>query len=42
MLTPEETERLLKDAKDSAAWMKAEIKRRRSAKSGDLTGEEKR
>jgi hypothetical protein len=38
-LTPEETEKLLKDARDSAAWMKAEIKRRRAAKYDDLTTE---
>jgi cytochrome P450 len=39
LLTPDEIERLLKDAKESAAWMKAEIKRRRAAKYDDLTTE---
>jgi hypothetical protein len=30
LLTPEEAENLLKDAKESSAWMRSEIKRRRS------------
>ena len=30
LLKPEEAERLLKDAKETSAWMRAEIKRRRT------------
>ncbi|MCU7936052.1 MAG: hypothetical protein KZQ99_14410 [Candidatus Thiodiazotropha sp. (ex Dulcina madagascariensis)] len=41
LLTPEEVERLLKDVKESSAWMRSEIKRRRAEKSGDLTVEVK-
>ncbi|MET0028526.1 MAG: hypothetical protein ABW101_12915 [Candidatus Thiodiazotropha sp.] len=29
LLKPDEAERLLKDAKEASAWMRAEIKRRR-------------
>jgi hypothetical protein len=39
LLTPEEAERLLKDVKESSAWMRSEIKRRCAKKSGDLTVE---
>ncbi|MET0060996.1 MAG: hypothetical protein ABW176_01740 [Candidatus Thiodiazotropha endolucinida] len=41
LLTPDEIDSLLKDAKESSAWMRAELKRRRVAKSDDLTEEEK-
>ena len=41
LLTIEEAARLLQDAKDSSAWMRAEIKRRRAAKPDDPAGEEK-
>lgn len=41
-LTPDEIDSLLKEAKESSAWMRTELKRRRSAKSDDLTGEKKR
>ncbi|MCG8003239.1 MAG: hypothetical protein JAY88_07270 [Candidatus Thiodiazotropha lotti] len=40
-LTPGEIDSLQKDAKESSAWMRTELKRRRAAKSDDLTGEEK-
>jgi hypothetical protein len=41
-LYPGEVDSLLKDAKESSAWMRTELKRRRAAKSTDLTGEKKR
>jgi hypothetical protein len=41
LLTSEETDKLLMDAKDSSAWMRAEIKRRRADESGSLIIEEK-
>lgn len=41
LLTPEEAENLLKDAKESSAWMRSEIKRRRYERSAiqDADGE---
>lgn len=33
LLTPEEAESLLKEAKESSAWMRAEIKRRNAEES---------
>ena len=41
LLNPEEINMLLKDAKETSAWMRTELKRRRSAISDDLTTEEK-
>jgi hypothetical protein len=41
-LTPGEVDSLLKDAKESSAWMRTELKRRRSVKSDDLTEKVKR
>ncbi|MCG7988207.1 MAG: hypothetical protein JAZ20_10785 [Candidatus Thiodiazotropha weberae] len=41
LLTSEEADNLLKDAKDSSAWMRAEIKRRRAEESGSLIIKEK-
>lgn len=41
-LTPGEIDSLLKEAKESSAWMRTELKRRRATKSGDLAEEEKR
>jgi hypothetical protein len=40
-LTPEEAETLAKDMRDSSAWARAELKRRRAAKSVDPAIEEK-
>jgi hypothetical protein len=41
-LTPGEVDSLQKDAKESSAWMRTELKRRRSVKSDDLTEKVKR
>jgi len=40
LLTPEEAENLLKDVKESSAWMRSEIKRRRSEMSAKQDVEE--
>lgn len=42
LLTPQESESLLQDMKESSAWARPELKRWRAAKSDDLTKEENR
>lgn len=39
LLTPEEAESLLKEAKEASAWMRAEIKRRRAVESTNYMDE---
>lgn len=40
-LTPDELDELRRDMAEASAWIRTEIKRRRSAKIGDLAVEEK-